>query len=99
MPNQIKNKKNYQESAKEYKSSKKSDTSFQKSSKSLHDNHHEGLSLATSNSQSNLFNPMINLFSLAYRQQGIHNNPLGVAMLGERKKIFIRDFLYRKTLF
>ena len=80
-PNQ-KNKKRFShESTNEGEYSETSETSSNNFSQDFHDNHHGGVSMATSNSQSNAFNSMTNLFSGDHRQQGVQNNPLGVAML------------------
>ena len=53
-----------------------SETSSNNSSKSFHDNQHIEFSMATSDSQSNAFNPTTSLFSDAYRQKEIQNNLL-----------------------
>ena len=84
-PNQMQVEKKFSNesgSTKEGEESEKSDGSSPNSSQNIHDNHHRGVSMATSNSQSSAFKPMIDLFSGAYRQQGVQNNPLDVAMFG-----------------
>ena len=89
-PNQIREKIFSYESGsiKEGKSSEKSDTSSNDSSQSFHVNHHEGLSMATNNSQENSFNQMNNLYSVGFRQHEVNNNPLGGAMVGGEECIY-----------